>query len=353
MAGCVSRVERLPEVVPPQRVLFVVLAGDNNLSEEVEWRLKALQKGWQSGMGPLFVLVDSKASNTPELLRLVCDDRGGRRLATVATFESIENSASEALWRSAFAHVEERIHPDAGIGLVVFSHGSGWLPEGMLAAPRSFVEDKGREMSLEVLVGSLPEGRIDYILFDMCFTAGVEVAYALQEKAPLLLVSSAEMLSPGFTQLYASSLKLLYGKQPTGLIRWAEQYAAVVESQEGLYRSGTLSVIDTGVLEGLANALRGLQMPNTYAGLQRYDRGSGAPLFYDLGELIALQAEPMKSSAKGWLERAVLYEWHTPTFMGFLPIHTHSGLTTYLPTEAYPQLNLAYQQTAWWQALHR
>lgn len=347
LSGCLGEEVRRPSE-PPKRVLLVILAGDNNLSKEVPMRLEALKAGWRPGMGPLYVLEDRAEAEAPRLLRLSTEEEGApRRFICVKRFPELENSASPQLWSIVMERLLSQLRPDSRLGLVVFSHGSGWLPEGMLIEPRSFLMDKEREMSLEGLVNALPSNRLDFIAFDMCFTAGVEVTYALRKKVPLLLVSSAEMLSPGFTPLYRSSLEQLYGPQPEGLREWGRRYAAEVERQEGVYRSGTLSLIATGPLEDLAEALRGMTIPEAREGMQRFDRWHTPPLFYDLGEVIDLQEPSCREAAGAALKASVLYEWHTWTFLGYLPIHHHSGLTIYLPSDRYPQLNAAYLQTEW------
>ena len=39
--------------------------------------------------------------------------------------------------------------------------------------------------------------------------------------------------------------------------------------------------------------------------------------------------------------------------MGYLPLKHHPGLTIYLPSSTYPQLNRAYDKTAWDRAVAR
>lgn len=351
LSACLGHEEHRP-TEPANRVLLVILAGDNSLSKEVPMRLEALMEGWRPGMGPLYVLEDRGDPEVPQLLRLSTDEEDGpRRFICVERFPELENSASPELWQKVMGSLMERLRPDSRLGLLVFSHGSGWLPAGMLRDPRSLGVDKGCEMSLEGLEESLPRERIDFIAFDMCFTAGVEVAYALRTRVPYLLVSSAEMVSPGFTPLYRTSLGLLYGPQPEGLRVWGQRYAAMVERQEGVYRSGTLSLIDTAPLKRLAKVLRGMTIPREREGMQHFDRWHTPPLFYDLREVIEDQEPVRREMALEALSASVLYEWHTELFLGYLPIRHHSGLTIYLPSDCYPQLNAAYQDTDWGRAI--
>ena len=86
------------------------------------------------------------------------------------------------------------------------------------------LDDDGNQMFLGDFANALPAGiKPDYILFENCFMAGIEVAYALKDKARRLLVSSAEILSPGFEEVYMSSLDCLTGDE-TDLTKFAADF---------------------------------------------------------------------------------------------------------------------------------
>lgn len=73
------------------------------------------------------------------------------------------------------------------------------MPEGMTHA----------EMELDEFAAAIPDGTLDFIIFEACLMAGVEVAYALRGKAEYLLASPAEIISPGFTPVYPEALGYL------------------------------------------------------------------------------------------------------------------------------------------------
>ena len=131
--------------------------------------------------------------------------------------------------------------------MVFSSHGSGWLPAGYYYSPSRFEDDHkgevgtsrqgiaaqsvghprlpvpegdlpdtdpfygmtrsigqdyikgsyyGHEMSVSEFADAIPY-HLDYLLFDMCFSGGVEVAYGLKDKADYLGLSPAEVLGDG------------------------------------------------------------------------------------------------------------------------------------------------------------
>lgn len=52
------------------------------------------------------------------------------------------------------------------------------------------------EMELEEFAAAIPDGQLDFIVFEACLMAGVEVAYVLRGKTDYILSSAAEIVSP-------------------------------------------------------------------------------------------------------------------------------------------------------------
>ncbi len=68
-------------------------------------------------------------------------------------------------------------YPGSDYGLVMFSHGSGWLPEGVFSSNTPSVATDGkRELDLQDFARCIPQGRFRFIIFESCLMAGVEVA---------------------------------------------------------------------------------------------------------------------------------------------------------------------------------
>lgn len=82
-------------------------------------------------------------------------------------------------------------------GFIVFSHASGWLPQGTLTSPLSIIMDKKQEMELSDFAQAIPDKTFNYIIFEAYFMSRIEVAYELKKKSDYILASLAEILSPG------------------------------------------------------------------------------------------------------------------------------------------------------------
>ena len=93
--------------------------------------------------------------------------------------------------------------PARSYGLVLWSHGNGWLQTGIEDnnnefQPTAWGEDRGRVMNITTLRRVLEQvGTWAYIYFDCCFMASVEVVYELRNTAPYIIGSATELLLTG------------------------------------------------------------------------------------------------------------------------------------------------------------
>ncbi len=69
-------------------------------------------------------------------------------------------------------------------------------------------------MEISDFAAALGDCHFDFIVFEACFMAGVEVAWELREKTDYVVASAAEILSPGFTDIYGELRDCLFLPQP-------------------------------------------------------------------------------------------------------------------------------------------
>lgn len=334
------------------RTVMVYLARESNLSGTSEEKKLAMLQGWDGTGGYLVIYED--VTGQPPCLMEAYRENGENRLAVVQTYEE-ENSASPEVFGRVIREIKDN-YPADSYGLVFFSHASGWLPEHALVTPRSVGQDEEQVMELADFAGVIPDGLFDFILFEACFMAGVEVAYELKDKTRLILASAAELLSSGFKEIYASDMNLLFKKEAdlTGFAAKAFDY---INTRTGTFRSGTISVIRTAGLDPLAGWLRTVlteEEPRQQVdGLQPFERYYG--LVFDLEDYFGSRVrEDEQDHLHQLVEDCLLYRAATPEFMlpyqGF-SITTHCGLTSYVPQEKYPGLNKAYKALTWYQTI--
>lgn len=135
-------------------------------------------------------------------------------LTPVETYSEDVNSASPEQLAAAFDFVQKH-YPADSYGLVMWSHGSGWIPstfEGdrkdTYVMPYAFGFDNGRNVGTNSGGGYQMEicdmarvieekGGVDVILFDGCSMQSFEVAYELRNATKYIVGSPAEVPFPG------------------------------------------------------------------------------------------------------------------------------------------------------------
>lgn len=349
--------EEEPDHIPgvPSRTVLFYLAGDNGLGGETQEKIDALAEAWSiGGDNHLLVYQDRGGKYTPRLLEIKTGADGKGKAEVLKEYEK-ENSASPIVFSRVLNDMVMR-YPGTDYGLVMFSHGSGWLPQGVYAAgTRSVAADGEQEFDLQEFARHIPQGQFRFILFESCLMAGAEVAYELRGKTDYILASSAEIVSPGFTPLYGKMLPLLYSYEPE-LEQFAAEYFNYYNSLSGDMRSATVSVIRP---EGLAPLKKLLAKAEGRIGhwedverdgIQAFDR-LPVHLFYDLEGYLRVIGTPQEQEELAEiLRQGVVYKASTESFMpsdkGGFPIKEHCGLTIYIPvvsfvhTERYRNLNL-------------
>lgn len=335
---------------PFTRTILVYLGRDNNLYGSSDDKIESMLKGWDGQNGNL-VFYEDKRDSSPCLMEAYREN-GINKTRILETYDE-ENSASPEVFSRIVRHVLNR-YPADSYGLIVFSHASGWLPESTLTKPRSVITDGKAEMDMKDFAASIPNKSFQFIIFEACFMAGIEVAYELKDKTDYIVSSSAEILSPGFQSVYSETINKLFSKVPD-LQSFVEKAHEYFESQDGTSQSSTLSLIKTAGLAELKdwvkNNVQG-PVPVDPAEVQHFDRYA-YHLFFDFEDYFSRITDDrhQKDELSRLLDACVIYKASTPSFMlpysGFL-IEKHSGLTTYIKQSNYPYLNEEYKKLKWY-----
>jgi hypothetical protein len=241
------------------------------------------------------------------------------------------------------------MYPSDDYGLILWSHGTSWLPAGMRL--KSFAADGNRQMNIPELTEALPV-RFGFILFDACLMGSVEVAYELKDKTDYIIASSGETVYEGFP--YDLIIPELV-KQNPDFRKVAEKYFTYYNEQENeLYRSATISVVTTRELESLAAVTAQVIAGQTFdmatfnrLSVQRLDVYTEQYTFDFLDFINRAFPETDKSAVTEQLNRAVLYKAHMDGFIGKYEIDTFCGLSCYIPHPSRDDLNSYYRNLEW------
>lgn len=148
----------MPDVHVSERTVLVWLAGDNNLYSEVPHKLSAIAEGFRNAASSdcrLIVYADRRG-NYPQLIEIMPDGNQ----SVLETYPA-QNSGSPETF-SRFLNYMIETAPAKRYGLILFSHATGWLPQGALENPtleekplsRTVFDDNGEQMTLAELAAA-------------------------------------------------------------------------------------------------------------------------------------------------------------------------------------------------------
>lgn len=349
--GCSKDEPQNPDKI--DNVLLVYLGGDRHaISTDSKQKLDAIISGYRGGKSHRVLVYHDYSKEQPYLIELAHNKQN-----TLEIYEE-ENSADPAVIKRFIAKAKER-YPDAQFNLLVFSHATGWLPKDTYANPssRSIITDGDNEMEFLDFAKALPNNMFNYIIFEACHMAGIEVLFELKDKANYIIASSAEIIAPGFLNSYSTHINELVNGNP---IRFIQSAFDCINQQEEFYNSSTLSVIDTKKLSLLADYVRencdftkSVEMNQ----LQYFDRGHKY-LFCDFTDyhLRLLKNANNADLFETKINDCIMWEDATSNFLldyeGF-EINKHSGMTVYIMQDSYPKLNNSYSELSWYQSTRK
>ena len=353
-SGC--KKENDCQQISTHRTVLVYLGVDNNFRAEAVQKIKQLKDNWDKSInGNLLVYAD--AGEKPVLVHIYNTSRRGVVADTIKTYPT-ENSANPATL-TRILNTVKTYRPAASYGLVVLSHGSGWLPAEM-SNPiklKSIIMDTATNepdnyMELADFAQAIPF-KLDFIVFDACFMASIEVAYELKDKADYIVASPAEVLAPGF--VYSSMMQHLFKPQPD-LVAVAREFYEYYDNMSNEFRSATVSVVKTSELDVLVPVFKEIiaeanLFPEDLNAIQTFGYGT-QKIYFDLGDYLKKIAPEKQEEIEVALDQCIQYKDCTPSYYSagtskLHPINAFSGLSVYIPQTAYPEANSAYGMLKW------
>ncbi|MCS2890214.1 clostripain-related cysteine peptidase [Parabacteroides faecis] len=330
------------------------MAADNTLTgfdkENINSMLKGSTKDALNG-GNLIVYVDSK-DTIPLLIQITPEGEN-----ILKSYPEHVNSVSVETMKEVIEEVKTDF-PAKSYGLMLWSHGSNWFPSDMTFL-KAFGQDKSNWMELSQLKEVLADSSFDFIIFDACYMAGIEVLYELKDKANYIMAAPSEILGSGFP--YSKIISHLFKVTPdlTGICD--EFYNYYANSSDPF---ATIALVSTSQLEPLAMITRNIMQENfdkteniELSSLQRYFRPSYYGM-YDFDDYISrIASEKQYTQFQTTLEKAVIYKKNTPSFMigysGGYYINHFCGLSSFILSDSYSSsIKQKYAELDWYKAVY-
>jgi len=221
-------------------------------------------------------------------------------------------------------------------------------------------------MEINELKEALPNG-LDYIIFDACYMASVEVVYELKEKSKYIIGSSVEILADGFPYWLTIPDLLSDKSLEERLTASCESFFNYYNSQSDYYQTGNISLVKTAGLNNLAASCRSLFSgnyieekmvdPSEYGlklqALEYLTSPFGYSFLYDFDSYMSLFDKTSTidlSSVVMYKNTTVAAYFDAPRTAK--PINTYSGLSIYVPQVKNPKMNEWYRRLDWYKAVY-
>ena len=358
-----AETEEIVVVKRPKTVLLYMVA-NNNLSYDAENSISRLQNGYIPAEEGNLLVYKHCAGMDPVLLHIKKGEDGTVAADTAYRFPPRVSATKSALTQAL--NVTQALFPADSYGLILWSHGTGWIPplaSSSSAAQeqrsgscpeRTFGLDGKVELEIRDLAQAIPY-KLSFMLMDACFMGGIETAYEVKDSVDYYIGSPAEILTESFP--YHKIMQHIFKSTPD-YAAVCKEYYDYYNAKTGSVRSATVALMDCSKLAEVAEVAKRVfdQYGERIASLdlsllQPYFRGSSSKYFYDLKDLIdAIADASLSAEFAAALERAVPYKASTPYFIE-LPIRSFCGVSTYVPgNPADTKLADYYKQYKWNQA---
>ena len=373
------------------RTVLVYMAADNSLTDNASSNIYSMMYEMKPKMDNVNLLVYVDKLYLKPLLLHIHD----QQIDTVRRYEE-SNSTSGKVLSEVIQYVTDEWKAES-YGLVMWSHGFGWLPQSMLnyvghnygyVQRRNGYQDADLDewfrmtgtkgfgyerqpgknppysiMETDDMVNAIPDNLFDYIVFDACFMGSVEVLYALRNKAHSIVSCACEIPTYGYP--YHKITRDLVNRNMINVCQKFHQY---YNGFMGWHQMACISLVNTDGLDSLANCFgkivshyKSSIADMNVSDVQFFDCYDHH-VFFDL-ENVVERIDTDRIYTKEFLlqlDRCVPYKINTPyIFPGAVAnqngpqyeveIKSYCGMSVFIPKREYdaPGLNDEYRKTEW------
>lgn len=358
-ASCKGSEEPVPPAEPSPRTVLIYMVANNNLGSnrfdalDIDEMSKAAQAG-DIGKGRMIVYHAGYKSD-PVLMEITASG-----MDTLKTYDLSVMSVEAARMSDVFADLKS-LAPADDYGLVLWSHGTGWIHDGIAgdSRKRSFGLENGRTMNTSTLASVIAGAPVEFsfLYFDCCYMMSVETLYELRDAVPLIAGSATELSSRG--QRYDLNVSRFFAMPQADITGAATNTFNEYNSFVGSDRTCTMSVVNTTGIAALAGATKAVYeacgggIPAGYSP-QRFSWTSVASCrYFDMRDYIhalcdAAGRDDLRAAFDEAFDAAVLYAAATPKLWNAVDLDRHNGISTFILTGPESVNADNYNQLEWY-----
>lgn len=359
--GCNGE-EPQPEEPINEHTVIVYMIANNNLSSYAVQNINMMESAYDPTSGNKVLLFYNSSSGNCSIMELVHDQTSTIVSETLYTYPSNTDPTDPATLQDAIERCRELSDAEQ-YSLVLWSHATGWLPDGMSPATAPALDPEKTfgscyafpgEMEIYDLADALPTDlTFEYIYFDACYMGSVEAAFELRNNAKYYVSSVAEVLANGYP--YDSGFQALIDGDALGV---AQNFFNYYNSQSGVDQSATISVVELEKLDAVAEQFAKLPSGVTPTAQQQFGRYLGSSynfkdLLWDMGDMLERTWGDDATSVLSAMDDAIVYKAATPIlfegdYYGEITVDTFCGLSIYIPKLSQPNTLEIYTNNYSW-----
>ena len=251
----------------------------------------------------------------------------------------------------------KRLAPALDYGLVLWSHGNGWLVDGLtesdpaMPVTHSFGEEQRKRMNVSTLARTIRNENFSFIYFDCCLMGSVEVLYELKDCARTIVASPTEL--PVYGMPYDENIKCFFKAEPDLVKAARNTFESYNTPGVSLVDWCTMAVYDTEAVDNLVEATKAIYsvsdigFPSGYIP-QRYS-DEMVCYYYDFADYVNALAQDaaLLDRFNSAVDDVVLYHAETPMLFNSVRLEHCSGLATYIMRN-HDDNRKNYQATPWY-----
>jgi hypothetical protein len=339
LSSCEKQDPLLTEADTPEHIVLFYMAANNDFTEDALESFRKIRQGYMFDPNCRTLIYLKTETNRSHFLTLQSNS-----LDTLQTYRN-ENLSDPNFLKKVISDSRAK-YPSKITGLVMWPHAIFWKPKPKI---KSFGQDEGVEMDIKNLAASLPED-LEFLVFDACTMASIEVLYELKNRFKYMLALPAEILTTSFP--CEQSINNLFS-DVEGLKEVADNFITYYRNQTVLCQSATISLIQTDHFDSVALETRKLLLlrlpvyPFNKKKIQQltFDVSNNVPS-YDLISFLSNNYEySTYSELEKAIQKAVLFKVNTALFLGD-EITNYCGLSVYLPELGDPYFDY-YSSLRW------
>lgn len=374
--GCTKSEQE--NIVTTSKSTLIYMVADNNLDYYGVENIKELEQGLPpDGKGYVFVFVDRNKGGIPShpyLLQIHRDTVNQFITSTILQSYEEQNSCTSECLKQIIKDVEvysATLNTQLS-RLVLWSHGSGWLPRGTsfdsdkhnpmmysfgMDEGQSITQGESEEMEITELAEALSGHHFEYLIMDACFMGNIETAYELKDYFDYMILSPSEILSMGYPYVEVACDLISDDVKVQNI---ADKYFTYYANKKNAFCSATISVVNCQYLMELAQCMQKYYKRLSeqkkegnfpfYDRITQYDR-TKSNYFFDFKQFVTQSCNDkaiLKDVLDVWSKVLISYK-HTEKMFSVLDLSETSGLSIYIPNnyDKREKIHTYYKKLRW------